>query len=154
MTTRFSRFIFVSLILLLASGIALGTIYIYRHPPPSVSPAANSPKPSLSLDSPADLATLIGNIIELPSGETPTVAIISDVSKLRDRPLFAKAENGDRLLVYTKNGKAFLYRPGSNKLVDVFSWNSTSTASAISGQAAGISAAASFIVAPTNPITP
>ena len=67
----------------------------------------------------ADLITKVGALAELPEGETPTVATVSDINKLKDQEFFANAENGDRILIYTEAKKAYLYRPSTNKLINV-----------------------------------
>lgn len=65
-----------------------------------------------------DLAKEIGRFLELPSDETPTVATVSDVSKLQDQLFFQKAKNGDRVLVYAQAQRAVLYRPSTKKVVE------------------------------------
>jgi hypothetical protein len=57
--------------------------------------------------------------MELPVGETPTVATISDKEKLKDQPFFKMAENGDILFAYTTAMQAILYRPSTNKIINV-----------------------------------
>lgn len=61
--------------------------------------------------------------IELPADEAPTIATISDTEKLKDQPLFARAQNGDKVLVYVGLKKAILYRPSSGKIIDVIPVN-------------------------------
>lgn len=61
----------------------------------------------------------VGRLIVLPQGETPTVATVSDVTKLKDQQFFANAVNGDRVLIYQAAKKAYLYRPGENKIIEV-----------------------------------
>ena len=65
------------------------------------------------------LVTKIKTLIDLPANETPTVATVSDVTKLANQPFFKNAQNGDRILIYTDAKKIVLYRPSTNKVVDV-----------------------------------
>lgn len=61
----------------------------------------------------------VGNLIALPVGEDPTVATVTDVDKLSDQPFFAKAKNGDKVLIYAIAKKAILYDPNAKKILDV-----------------------------------
>lgn len=61
----------------------------------------------------------VGKLIELPTGEEPTVATITDLEKLKDQPFFQKAKNGDKVLIYTNAKKAILYDPLSKKILDI-----------------------------------
>ncbi|MFA6081414.1 MAG: hypothetical protein WC741_03320 [Patescibacteria group bacterium] len=61
----------------------------------------------------------IGNLMVLPKNEVPIVATVSDKKKLINQPFFQIAENGDKVLIYSKSKKAILYRPGINKIIDV-----------------------------------
>src|SRR5258707_851119 len=65
------------------------------------------------------LIAQVGSLIELPSGEVPTVATVSDPAKLAGQQFFANAKKGDKVLIYTQAKKAILYRPSQNKIVDV-----------------------------------
>ncbi|MDL2363641.1 MAG: hypothetical protein QFB86_04645 [Patescibacteria group bacterium] len=60
----------------------------------------------------------VSQLMSLPQGETPTVANVSDAAKAKQQSnFFAKAENGDRVLMYVKAGEAILYRPSTNKII-------------------------------------
>lgn len=59
----------------------------------------------------------LSKLMELPD-EEPTIATILDKEKLKDQPFFAKAENGDKVVVFNKAMKAVLYRPSINKVID------------------------------------
>lgn len=61
----------------------------------------------------------VGKLIDLPAGEDPTIATVTDITKLKDQPFFQKAKNGDKVLIYTNARKAILYDPVAKKVLDV-----------------------------------
>lgn len=63
------------------------------------------------------LRETVGSKILLPE-ETPQVATVTDKTKLADQPFFKKAENGDKILIFTNSGRAVLYRPKIKKVID------------------------------------
>ena len=65
------------------------------------------------------LVEAVGRLTDLPQGETPTIATVSDVSKLQNQAFFAKAQNGDKVLIYTQAKRAILYRPSTNKVIEI-----------------------------------
>lgn len=65
------------------------------------------------------LVSRVGKIIELPKDETPTIATVSDISKLKNQPFFAHAKNGFKVFLYQKAKKAIMYDPGANKIIEV-----------------------------------
>jgi hypothetical protein len=69
----------------------------------------------------------ISAFIELPSSEEPTLATVTDVEKLKDQPFFSKAQNGDKVIIYTNSQKAILYRPSTGKIVDMMSLGATAS---------------------------
>lgn len=79
----------------------------------------------VSQDEVKRLVEQVGKLIALPEGETPTIATITDREKLKDVPFFTKAENDDKVLIYVNARKAFLYRPSSQKLIEVATINLT-----------------------------
>jgi hypothetical protein len=66
-----------------------------------------------------ELVANVAKITVLPASETPTVATVSDISKLKDQAFFVNAQNGDKVLIYTKAKKAYLYRPSTNKIINI-----------------------------------
>ncbi len=65
------------------------------------------------------LVSKVGKLIELPRDETPTVATVSDITKLKNQPFFAHAKNGFKVLLYQKAKKAIMYDPWANKIIEV-----------------------------------
>ena len=61
----------------------------------------------------------VGKLMILPKGETPTVATITDIDKLKaDQPFYNDAQNGDQLLVYPSVRRAIIYSPSRNIIVN------------------------------------
>lgn len=65
------------------------------------------------------LVSVLGKLIELPKGETPTIATVLDKDKLKGQEFFANVENGDKLFIYNLEKKAILYRESLNKIINV-----------------------------------
>lgn len=61
----------------------------------------------------------VGQLIILPTNETPTLATVSDASVLKGQAIFTNAQNGDEVLVYSQAAEVLVYRPSAHKLVAV-----------------------------------
>ncbi len=61
----------------------------------------------------------VSKLMLLPKDEEPTLAAVEDKNILKDPYLKTKAENGDQLLIYTKNLIVIVYRPRINKIAAV-----------------------------------
>lgn len=70
-------------------------------------------------DETQQLVEQLGKYIELPTDEAPTLATVTNVESLKDQQFFKNAQNGDKVLLYAKAGRALLYRPSSQKVVDI-----------------------------------
>lgn len=66
-----------------------------------------------------NLVKEVNRIIQLPEGETPTLATVTDLDKVKEQPFFKNAQNGDKVLVYSQSKKAYLYRPSEKKVIEV-----------------------------------
>jgi hypothetical protein len=65
------------------------------------------------------LVAKVSALVDVPKDETPQAAVVSDVAKAKAQSaFFANAQNGDKILLYVKNGKAVLYRPSTNKVIE------------------------------------
>ncbi len=70
----------------------------------------------------AETKTLLDNVAKLIDGlpaEQPTIATVTDLAPLKDQPFFANAQVGDKVLIYSQAKKAILYRPSTNKIVEI-----------------------------------
>lgn len=74
----------------------------------------------------AQLTTTISKFMDLPD-ETPTLATVTNKDDLQKNALFDKAENGDKVLIFTKAQKAILYRPSQKKVIEILPINTTET---------------------------
>ncbi len=107
---KFTQLTFIlPVIVLLLVIIGGGGYYIYTAKQNTKAPVSES----------ETLVERVGKLIELSQGEEPTLATVSDVTKLKDQQFFSQAQNGDKVLVYQQAKKAILYRPSSNKIVNV-----------------------------------
>lgn len=99
--------LFLTVLLLGAMGAAGYFYYQYKHPEKAAEKEVK------------DVVEAVSALMVLPEGETPTLATVTDKAKLGDKQFFQKSENGDKVLIYSGAGKAILYRPDQNKIVDV-----------------------------------
>jgi len=81
--------------------------------------ASINANPQLAVQKQTDtLLSSVGKLLQLPKGETPTIATVNDASKAKKQSAFFKnAQDGDKVLMYAKAGEAILYRPADNKIV-------------------------------------
>lgn len=119
-TLLISSFLALFLLFVAASGVAAYFYFQYK----------NVPVTKTAEDELTQITNSIGKMMELPD-ETPTLATINDKSKLEKSPFFDRAENGDKVLLYTNEKKAILYRPSTQKIVDVTTINVTDGKAAV-----------------------
>lgn len=71
----------------------------------------------------------VSKLVLLPQDEQPTIATVTDVTKLTTQPFFAKAQNGDKVLIFANARKAVLFRPAINKVIEIGPVSGEATAS-------------------------
>ncbi len=108
----------LGILLLTAIGTAGYFYWQYRNSQPGVAETKETKA----------LVETISDLMLLPEGEEPTLATVTDKEKLADQPFFQKAENGDKVLIYSNSGRAVLYRPSLKKIIDVTTVNITPSA--------------------------
>lgn len=65
------------------------------------------------------LTARISRVMELPTGETPTLATVTEKEKLSGQEFFVLAENGDQVLIYEQAKRAILFRPSTGRIMNV-----------------------------------
>jgi hypothetical protein len=60
----------------------------------------------------------LSKIMVLP-GEKPTIGTITDKNKVKTKPFFRLAENGDKIILFSQNKKIILFRPSTNKIINI-----------------------------------
>lgn len=110
--SRGSRVLIV-LVILLAAGCAF-LFMQYR----SAQQKIDSSKSGQSAQT-KDVINSVSKIAIVPTDETPTVATVTNVDKLKDQAFFADAKNGDKILLYRNQKKAIIYRPSTNQIVNI-----------------------------------
>lgn len=73
---------------------------------------------ALVQDEAKELIDKVSALTDLPVGEEPTVASITDVEKLKGQNFFVNAQNGDKIIIYPLSKRAVLYRPSTNKVIE------------------------------------
>ena len=109
------KFFYLLVILLIA--IVAGSYYFYTRYQNSQKLLRQSA--TVSQGEAENIVASVGSLMQLPKNENPTIATVSDKEKLKGQPFFANAQNGDKVLIYTKAKKAILYRPSANKIIEV-----------------------------------
>ncbi len=73
----------------------------------------------ITADDQKKLLDEVSKVILLPEGESPTIALVTDVEQLKNQQFFVNAKNGDRVIIYPNAKKAILYRPSDKRVIDV-----------------------------------
>ena len=116
-----SKSIIIALLVVLAIG-AGGTAFYFYSQYSKTQEQLKDPNKAARQETQAIIDDM-SKVIDLPAADLkngePTLATVLDKSKLKDQPFFDNAENGDKVLIYTKAKKAFLWRPSTKKVINV-----------------------------------
>ena len=106
-------------LLLVLAGLVVGGTYFYIQYKNAQKEVQRLSNPQEAAKEEAERLTAeVARLYQVPD-EVPTVATVVDASKLKDQPFFAKAENQDRVLIFTGAKRAILYRPSTKKIIEV-----------------------------------
>lgn len=108
---------FITLLFIAALTASMATSYYFYQKYQDSQAIVNNPQAAAAEEVKA-LTTKLGELMDLPQDEEPTLATVLEKDKLADQPFFAKAENGDKVFIYAKSLKAILYRPSINKIIE------------------------------------
>lgn len=103
------------LLVIVLIGFALFMLVQYRE----ATRKLQSPSPAAVTQQANDVIDKVSKLVVVPANETPTVVNVSNVEKLKDQAFFAKAKDGDKVVVYAKQKQAILYRPSTNQIVNI-----------------------------------
>jgi len=112
---------------------------------------------AVSQEEAGKIVASVESLMQLPKNEDPTIATVSNKEKLKDQPFFANAKNGDKVLIYTKAKKAILYRPSTNKIIEVSFLNFGVSPTPIQSgptQASAVSPTPEFLLSPSSTSSP
>ncbi len=102
-------------VLVIALGAGAG-IYTIQQKPEWFGLSKGAAAAQAEVDS---LVAQVGKLIALPTDEKPTVATVTDATKVKDQSFFINAKNDDKVLIYQKAQKAILFRPSENRIIEV-----------------------------------
>jgi len=141
-----NKALLIIIVIIVLAVAVLPSYYFYSQYKKAQS-LLSSPTTSLNAQTKA-LVNEVGKLMVLPTGEQPTIATVSDITKLVDQPFFAHAKNGDRVLIYTQAKKAILFRESISKIVEVAPINLGSNTPAAANPPATVTPAT--VVVPTE----
>lgn len=125
------KIVVVAFILGCILGLSGAAFYFYRQYKKSVSTQAALGGEEQAAKEAQAIKETIGQFMELPADEEPVMATVTDVEKIKTQSFFINAQNGDKVLIYTKNKKAILYRPSTKKIIEVSILSGTDSATAV-----------------------
>ena len=139
---------FINIVILIVAIVAVilsGYFYYQLHN--LKSPQALTSKETM------DLVSKVSKLYLVPADETPTVATVSDPEILKNQSFFIRSLKGDKVLIYAQAGKAILYRPSADKIVEVASISNGSTPKTEVNQVPTIPTPTTTATTPTKPTT-
>ena len=138
--SRRKKFILIFSFVIFMSVIAVGILYYSYRVRSKTSRKDNSPELTEQIsegiedrDEVAELTAEVGKIMLLPD-ETPILATVTDLEKVKEQDFFSKAQLGDKVLVYMEAKKAILYRPSAKLIVEVGRVNEQMTQGQVAGE--------------------
>jgi hypothetical protein len=108
-----TKILVITVVLIALSGYGL-SYYLY-----SQNQSLKKNPDQVAQEQTTKIIAQVAKLMQLPTDESPSVVTVTDKSKVAGQPFFKNVENGDTLLVYSKNLQAILYRPSTNMIIQV-----------------------------------
>ena len=116
---------FIAIVAILLSVAISGNLYLrYRETQEELAEYVDDPN-VLSFKEKYDLLSKVSNLALLPANEDPTVATITNAHRLKGQQFFQYAQNNDKVIIFPQAGRAILYRPSINKIIEAAPVNIT-----------------------------
>lgn len=110
----------VTVVFVLLTGVAVAVVYQYNKVQTELVKLKETPSGGqLTDERQRELIAEVSGKIMLPEDERPTVAVVSDINRLKDQQFFSSGQNGDVVLIYMNSRRAILYRPVEKKIIEV-----------------------------------
>lgn len=113
---RFNKKFIKTVLAILVVGALFFFGYQYIHTRNELNKAKNPEQ--AAKDETQKILDEVGVYLELPQGEQPSTATVSNKERLKAQPFFEHAENGDKVLIFAKARQAILYRPSTKKVIE------------------------------------
>lgn len=88
------------------------------HASEMVAPSTASTESAPTEADAEQLVARVARLIELPGGEAPTVAAVTDLAPLSGQPFFERAKIGDIVLLFPQAKRAVLYDSVADRIVE------------------------------------
>lgn len=102
----------IAIIFVIIGGLSSSTFYFYQKYKEAGQNSVLPVKDELTV-----IVEEIGKFMDLPD-EIPALITVTDLEKMKSQPFFAKAESGDKVLVYVAAKKAILYRSSAKRIIE------------------------------------
>lgn len=113
----------IFLVLAIFGGVVSRQLYLENRSLKSEIGSLKSDPQIVAREEVSALVKKLSALVVLPEGEDPVVATVTDKEKLKDQPVFANAENGDKLVIYANAKKAYLFDTKNGKLKEIIPVN-------------------------------
>lgn len=95
--------------------VSVPAVYFYRK---YTQLAKSNTSATAGIDVKA-ITAKVGKLVDIPTDEDPTIASITDTSKLSGQYFYAKAKTGDLVILFAHAQRAILYDPKANKVLEM-----------------------------------